>query len=65
MNNIKDILTKREREISLLIMSDFTGVAIAKKLGISRNTVDCHIANIKRKTGSKTFAGIVSYIIKK
>lgn len=42
----KSILTKREREVFLLLVSNKTTKEIAKELKISEKTVRNHISNV-------------------
>lgn len=44
-----DILTRREREVALLVAQGLTNRQIASKLAISRNTVANHVAKIIKK----------------
>lgn len=56
MNQItrrSDILTKREREVLRLIMMRFSVSEIAKKLGVSINTVKFHKKHIYEKLDVK------------
>ncbi len=62
-NNISDILTQREREISQLIASGFTNRQIAEKLYISKKTVETHRMRIMRKLDIHKTADIVRYVI--
>jgi len=52
-------LTPREREILDLICDDLDDAAIAARLGLSRNTVRNHVANIYAKTGVNRRSGAV------
>ncbi len=45
-------LTKREQEVASLYVSSIKIYEIAKRLGISPNTVKSHIKNIHRKLGT-------------
>ena len=49
----KFILTKREKEIFTLLISNKTTKDIAKELGISEKTVRNHISNTMQKLGVK------------
>lgn len=49
----KFILTKREKEIFTLLVSNNTTKEIAKILGISEKTVRNHISNTMQKLGVK------------
>ncbi len=52
-------LTEREREILQLIVDEFTTCEIAKKLFISKCTVETHRINLAQKLGVKNTAGLV------
>ena len=56
-------LTKREKEILLLICSQLTNSQIAEKLHLSVRTVDGHRLSLLSKTNSKNTAGLVIYAI--
>lgn len=47
----ESLLTVREREVAGLVAEGLSNKEIAKKLGISANTVRSHISNILRKLG--------------
>ena len=47
----KSILTKREKEVFELLITNQTTAEIAKKLGISEKTVRNHISNAMQKLG--------------
>ena len=44
-------LTKREQEVAALVRQDLTNSQIARRLHISRRTVDAHTASIYAKLG--------------
>ncbi|WP_234567452.1 response regulator transcription factor [Rhodohalobacter sp. 614A] len=56
-------LTKREREILRLIANGKTSQQIAKRLKISKYTVDTHRKNIHKKLDIKTNTGLVKYMM--
>lgn len=56
-------LTKREREILKLIANGKTSKQIAKKLKISKYTVDTHRKNIHKKLDIKSNTGLVKYVL--
>lgn len=56
-------LTKREREILKLIGNGKTSKQIAKKLKISKYTVDTHRKNIHKKLDIKSNTGLVKYVM--
>lgn len=57
-------LTGRETEVLRLICDGFTNAEIGKKLFISQRTVEGHRANLFRKIGVNSTAGIIKYAIK-
>jgi two-component system nitrate/nitrite response regulator NarL len=62
MENMK-ILTSREQEVLKLIVQEFTSEEIARKLFISKKTVDHHRASILEKTGCKSIIGVVKFAL--
>jgi len=58
------ILTRREKEVILLIAKGRTSLQIAQQLKLSRYTVDTHRKNIHNKLGIKTNTGLVNYALK-
>lgn len=56
-------LTKREREILKLIANGKTSQQIARKLKISKYTVDTHRKNIHKKLDIKSNTGLVKYVM--
>lgn len=60
---INDI-TERETEILFYICKGLSNAEIAKKLTISKRTVDKHRENLLQKTQSKNTANLVIYAIK-
>ena len=57
-NDVKK-LSKREREIVGLIHQGFTSAEIAKKLFVSKMTIDTHRRNILHKTNSTNFIDLI------
>jgi len=57
-------LTRREREILQYIAEGYTSPQIAKKLYLSKKTVENHRANIMQKLSIHDTAGLVRYAIK-
>lgn len=55
-------LTKREKEILLLVLNDLTSKQIAEKLAISDRTVSKHRENIYHKLGVNSSEGIVQLL---
>jgi DNA-binding NarL/FixJ family response regulator len=62
--SVTKILTRREKEILLLIAKGRTTLQIAQQLKLSRFTVDTHRKNIHNKLGIKTNTGLVNYVLK-
>ena len=61
---VKRVLTKREKEIFDLLITNKTTKEIAKKLGISEKTVRNHISNAMQKLGVKGRASAVVELLK-
>lgn len=62
---IIDELTKREKEILLLICDQCTNKEIAEKLFISKRTVEGHRNKMLEKTLSKNTVGLIIYAIER
>ena len=60
----KKMLTKREKEIFDLLITNMTTKEIAEKLIISEKTVRNHISNVMQKLGVKGRACAVIELIK-
>ena len=60
----KYILTKREKEVFILLITNKTTKEIAKKLNISEKTVRNHISNAMQKLGVKGRAQAVIELLK-
>ena len=60
----KSILTKREKEIFLLLIDNKTTKEISEKLAISEKTVRNHISNVMQKLGVKGRAAAVVELLK-
>ena len=60
----KGILTKREREVFELLISNLTTKEIANELGISEKTVRNHISNVMQKLGVKGRSSAVVELLK-
>ncbi|MCS6820184.1 MAG: response regulator transcription factor [Chitinophagales bacterium] len=58
------LLTDRELEILRLIVREYTSEEIAKKLFISKKTVDNHRTHLLEKTGSRSTIGLVKFALK-
>ena len=60
----KGILTKREREVFNLLITNLTTREIASKLNISEKTVRNHISNVMQKLGVKGRANAVVELLR-
>ena len=60
----KSILTKREKEVFMLLVTNKTTKEIADILGISEKTVRNHISNAMQKLGVKGRAQAVVELLK-
>jgi DNA-binding CsgD family transcriptional regulator/tetratricopeptide (TPR) repeat protein len=56
-------LTRREREVALLIAEGLTNRLIAERLIVSERTIDTHVANILGKLGFATRAQIAAWAV--
>ena len=61
--DLKDNLSKREVEIIRYIASEMTNEEIAKKLELSKRTVDNHRQNILSKLNLRNTAGLVRFAV--
>jgi two-component system response regulator NreC len=61
----EDELTARESEVVRLIALGHTSVEIARKLHLSRRTVETHRARLHRKLGLSTRAELVRYALRR
>ena len=61
---MSSILTKREKEVFQLLVSNNTTKDIANILNISEKTVRNHISNVMQKLGVKGRAGAVVELLK-
>ncbi|MDX2172446.1 MAG: helix-turn-helix transcriptional regulator [Bacteroidota bacterium] len=59
----KSSLSARELEVLKQIVNGKTSKEIAEKLFIAKQTVDFHRANIYKKTGTKTLADLIKFVI--
>ena len=57
-------LSNREIQVLRLIASEFTNSEIAKKLKLSRRTIDSHRYNIVNKLHVKNTAGLIKFALK-
>ncbi len=55
-------LTRREREVALLVARGLTNRQIALELSVSRSTVNNHVARILRKLGVRSRAQIAAWV---
>ena len=60
----KSILTKREREVFLLLVENKSTKEIAEELEISEKTVRNHVSNVMQKVGVKGRASAVVELLK-
>lgn len=60
----KGILTKREKEVFVLLITNLTTREIANKLNISEKTVRNHISNVMQKLGVKGRSQAVVELLK-
>jgi len=58
-----DALTKREKEIVVLLANDFNNPQIAEMLFISRFTVEQHRKNINRKLGINSYLQLYQFAL--
>ncbi|MGE6218276.1 response regulator transcription factor [Nubsella zeaxanthinifaciens] len=58
------VLSTRELEIIQLITEEYSNEEIAKKLEISKRTVETHRNNIFKKTKVKSVVGLVMLAVK-
>lgn len=61
---MRDILSRRERQIVKLISEGYSSREIAESLSVSPRTVEAHRANIYRKLGMHNLADLIKYAIK-
>jgi DNA-binding CsgD family transcriptional regulator len=58
------LLSKREKEIFILLLSGYKTIEIATKLNLKSNTISTVIKNLKQKTGTKTLIDLLNIGIK-
>jgi DNA-binding NarL/FixJ family response regulator len=58
------LVSKREKEVLLLICQQFTNAQIAARLSISERTVEGHRNNLIQKTNSKNVIGLLVFALK-
>jgi DNA-binding CsgD family transcriptional regulator len=59
-----DLLTLREREITVLLANSPTSKEVAAKLNISTKTAENHRTNLMRKLGVHDVAGVIRYVVR-
>ena len=59
-----NILTKREKDVFMLLIKNKTTKEIAENLNISEKTVRNHVSNAMQKLGCKGRAGAVIELLK-
>ena len=59
-----NILTKREKDVFILLIKNKSTKDIALLLNISEKTVRNHVSNVMQKLGCKTRAGAVIELLK-
>ena len=59
---VKQLLTKKEMEVALLIAREYSHKMVAETLKMSVRTVATHVHNIHNKTRTHNAAGISNYI---
>ncbi len=60
----ENILTKREKDVFMLLIKNKTTKEIAEELNISEKTVRNHVSNAMQKLGCKGRAGAVIELLK-
>jgi DNA-binding NarL/FixJ family response regulator len=55
-------LTRREREVALIIARGLTNHQIASELSVSRSTANNHVSSILRKLGLRSRAQIAAWV---
>ncbi len=61
---MKNLLTKREKEVFNLLILNYSTNEIASQLGISEKTVRNHISNVIQKLNVKNRASAIVELIK-
>ncbi|MDZ4664161.1 MAG: LuxR C-terminal-related transcriptional regulator [Bacteroidota bacterium] len=61
---MKNNLTKREKEILLLVLDEQSSQSVAALLSLSIRTIETHRKNILRKTNVNTLIGLLKFAIK-
>jgi len=63
--DIYDTLSNREREVFQLTAEGHTSAAVAKRLFISRRTVETHRANLMHKLGLRSHTDLIRYALQR
>ena len=58
-------LTDRQREVLHLAARGHTNTEIARRLKISKRTVEAHRAGLMKRLGIKSYAGLIRYAIQR
>jgi DNA-binding NarL/FixJ family response regulator len=58
-------LTRREKEVLLMLAEGLTTIEAANRLNLSEHTVDTHRKNIMAKLGVRNVAGLVKYALER
>jgi len=61
---LKHKLTRREREVLLMVGQGGTSKGIAERLGVSQKTIEVHRANLMKKLGVTNVAGLTRWAVK-
>lgn len=56
-------ISRREREVLLLVAQEYSNSQIADQLGMSQRTVETHKRNLTRKLGVRNMVGLVRYAL--
>jgi DNA-binding NarL/FixJ family response regulator len=61
---VRMLLSEREKEVLTLILQEYSSDDIAEKLFISKRTVDTHRANILEKTGCRNLIALYKFAVR-
>lgn len=59
------LLSKREREVLLHVAGGLTYAATARRMSLSKHTVDTYLRRVRRKTGANTLAELAILAFRK